>query len=155
MIRSDSAPSGDSVVTQKKGQKRDRWVTPDELPRLDQAIDEEPNQTARFALWLYLLTGARKSELLRAEWDHIDWTRAEPRLPDTKAGRVHYIPLTGPAAGGPTQRRQPIHPARQAAWRPPGQYQQALGSGSHRGRGCGCAPARLVPHGRELARSGR
>ena len=77
--------------------KRDRWVTPEELPRLAQAIDEEPNQTARFALWLYLLTGARKSELLRAQWDHIDWTRAELRLPDTKAGRVHYIPLSAPA----------------------------------------------------------
>jgi integrase len=80
-----------------KEQKRDRWVTPDELPRLAQAIDEEPNQTARFALWLYLLTGARKSELLKAQWADIDWTRAELRLADTKAGRVHYIPLSAPA----------------------------------------------------------
>lgn len=34
--------------------KRDRRVTPEELPRLAQAINEEPNDTARFALWLYL-----------------------------------------------------------------------------------------------------
>ncbi len=46
-----------------KEQKRDRWVTPEELPRLAQAINEEPNESARFALWLYLLTGARKTEL--------------------------------------------------------------------------------------------
>ena len=80
-----------------KEQKRDRWVTPEELPRLAQAINEEPNESARFALWLYLLTGARKTELLTARWEHIDWTRAELKLPDTKAGRVHYLPLSGPA----------------------------------------------------------
>jgi integrase len=80
-----------------KEAKRDRWVTPDELPRLAQAIDAEPNETARFALWLYLLTGVRKSELLRARWADVDWTRAELRLPETKAGRVHYVPLSGPA----------------------------------------------------------
>ena len=80
-----------------KEHKRDRWVSPAELPRLAQAINEEPNQSARFALWLYLLTGARKTELLTARWDHVDWDRAELKLPDTKAGRVHYIPLSGPA----------------------------------------------------------
>jgi integrase len=80
-----------------KEHKRDRWVTADELPRLAEAINTEQNETARCALWLYLLTGARKSELLRAEWDHIDWTRAELRLPDTKAGRILYIPLSAPA----------------------------------------------------------
>lgn len=80
-----------------KEHKRDRWITPEELPRLAQAINEEPNEVARFALWLYLLTGARKSELLRARWEHVDWSRAELKLPDTKAGRVHYIPLSTPA----------------------------------------------------------
>lgn len=77
--------------------KRDRWVTHEELPRLAQAINEEPNASARAALWLYLLTGARKSELLKAQWADVDWTRAELRLPETKAGRVHNIPLSPPA----------------------------------------------------------
>jgi integrase len=77
--------------------KRDRWVSADELPRLAQAINEEPNASARAALWLYLLTGARKTELLTAQWSDVDWTRVELRLPDTKAGRVHYIPLSPPA----------------------------------------------------------
>jgi integrase len=77
--------------------KRDRWVTPEELPRLAQSINEEPNETARFALWLYLLTGARKSELLKARWEDVSFERAELCLPQTKAGRTHYIPLSGPA----------------------------------------------------------
>jgi len=79
--------------------KRDRWVTPDELPKLAQAIDAESNEYARFALWLYLLTGARKSELLRAQWADVDWERKELRLPETKAGRTHYIPLSDAALG--------------------------------------------------------
>jgi len=45
----------------------------------------------------FSLTGARKSELLRARWEDLDWQRRELRLPDTKAGRVHYLPLSGPA----------------------------------------------------------
>ncbi len=76
---------------------RDRWVTPEELPRLAQAINEEANHVARDALWLYLLTGCRKTELLVAKWEHINWERAELRLPQTKAGRAHYIPLSAPA----------------------------------------------------------
>ena len=77
--------------------KRDRWVTPEELPRLAQAINEEPNPVARHALWLYLLTGCRKTEILKAKWDDVDLSRAELRLPETKAGRVHYLPLSAPA----------------------------------------------------------
>ncbi|MGB5830962.1 MAG: site-specific integrase [Thiohalocapsa sp.] len=80
-----------------KEHKRDRWITPEELPHLAAAINAESNQSARFALWLYLLTGARKSELLQARWDDLSFERAELRLSDTKAGRTHYIPLSGPA----------------------------------------------------------
>ena len=80
-----------------KEHKRDRWVSPEELPRLAQAIDAEANVYVRMALWLYLLTGVRKSELLVAQWDDIDWQRQELRLSETKAGRVHYVPLSAPA----------------------------------------------------------
>ncbi len=59
-------------IDRYKEEKRDRWVNPEELPRLAQAIDAEPNIYVRMALWLYLLTGMRKSELLSAKWTHID-----------------------------------------------------------------------------------
>lgn len=77
-----------------KEQKRDRWVKPEEMPRLAEAIDSEPNIYVREALWLYILTGARKSELLQAKWEDIDFARGELRLPRTKAGRIHYVPLS-------------------------------------------------------------
>jgi integrase len=80
-----------------KEKKRDRWVSPEELPKLAEAIDQESNIYASAALWLYLLTGARKTEILAARWEDLDWSRKELRLSDTKAGRVHYIPLSAPA----------------------------------------------------------
>lgn len=74
--------------------KRDRWLTHNELPKLIEAVDQEQNLYARIAIWLYLLTGMRKSELLTAKWSDVDFERREIRLSETKAGRVHYIPLS-------------------------------------------------------------
>lgn len=79
-----------------KETKRDRWVNAEELPRLARAIDTEHNVYVRMALWLYLLTGMRKGELLRARWEDIDWDRQELRLDSTKTC-THYVPLTAPA----------------------------------------------------------
>ena len=92
---SHSNPARD--IDRFKETKRDRWITPLELPHLAAAINAEPNASARYGLWLYLLTGARKAELLRARWDHLDLERGELRLADTKAGRTHYLPLSAPA----------------------------------------------------------
>lgn len=84
-------------ITMFKEKKRDRWLTPEELPRLAEAINNVTNIYARAAMWMYLLTGARKSELLNATWDTVDWHRKELCIPNTKSGRVHYVPLSGPA----------------------------------------------------------
>ncbi len=77
--------------------KRDRWVTHQELPLLAKAIDDCPNVFIRTALWLYILTGARRNELLEARWADVDFERRELRIGDTKAGRTHHIPLSEPA----------------------------------------------------------
>lgn len=84
-------------VDRFKEEKRDRWVTSAELPALAAAIDAEADPYARATLWLYLLTGCRKSELLGARWRDIDKDRKVLRLPTTKAGRAHEIPLSAPA----------------------------------------------------------
>ncbi len=80
-----------------KEQSRERWVTESELPKLAAAINKDPNPFVKAALWLYLLTGCRKNELFSAKWEQVDFDRAELRLPKTKAGRSHYIPLSEPA----------------------------------------------------------
>ncbi len=45
-------------ITRFREEKRDRFITPQELPRLAEAIDNEPSLFARYALWMYLLTRA-------------------------------------------------------------------------------------------------
>ena len=77
--------------------KRQRFVTEEELPVLAQAIDAEPNIYVRAALWLYLLSGARKSELLGARWDQVDWDRCILNLPETKSGEAQTVALSQPA----------------------------------------------------------
>ena len=74
--------------------KRDRFVTMQELPRLAAAIDEESSPFVRAAFWLYLFTGLRKRELLRAKWADIDFATGSWRIPETKSGRVHHLPLS-------------------------------------------------------------
>lgn len=84
-------------IPKAREHKRERWVEPTELPALAKAIDAEPDPYARACLWLYLLTGCRKSELLNAKWADVNKARAVLRLPDTKAGRPHEVPLVPPA----------------------------------------------------------
>ena len=84
-------------ITLFKEEKRDRWLTEDEMPRVAEAIAAEANVYVKAAIWLYLFTGVRKSELLNAQWADVDLDRGELRLPDTKSGRTHYVSLSLPA----------------------------------------------------------
>lgn len=93
----DNHPNPARGIQKYKETKRDRWVTPDELPALAVAIDRLDNIYIKAALWMYLLTGCRKNELLSLKWKDVDLNRREIRLAETKAGRTHYIHLSDPA----------------------------------------------------------
>lgn len=84
-------------ITRFREEKRERFITPQELPRLAEAIDNEPNLFARYALWMFLFTGLRKSELLGAQWNQIDWDAEEITIEDTKNGRPLHLPLSSAA----------------------------------------------------------
>jgi integrase len=77
--------------------KRDRFVSHEELPKLVEAINKELNPYVVAAIWLYLLTGVRREELLTLKWSDIDLERRELKLTDTKNGKDHYLPLSGAA----------------------------------------------------------
>lgn len=79
-----------------KEAKRDRFVTPDELPRLWKALQSEPNPYVRGAFFVGLLTGARRSEVLSMKWADLDMRQGLWKIPETKAGRSHFIPLPNP-----------------------------------------------------------
>lgn len=81
-------------IEKYKEEKRDRFISHEEFPKLAQAINEELNQSVVAAIWLYLLTGVRKDELLTLKWADIDLERKELKLTDTKNGKPHYLPLS-------------------------------------------------------------
>ena len=64
---------------------RDRYVLPEEMPRLIDAIEEEDNPYIKAAIWLYLLAGPRKNELLKAKRSDLDSKRGILRLYDIKS----------------------------------------------------------------------
>ncbi len=77
--------------------KRDRWLRPDEIRRMFEALSQEPDPVFRGALTFLLLTGARKTEALRAKWEDIDFDSAFWRIPKPKAQKPQTIPLSGQA----------------------------------------------------------
>lgn len=80
-----------------KEQKRDRFVLIDELPKLMNSLEQEPNRDARDFFLMCLYTGARKSNILSMRWEDIDFNLKEWRIPDTKNGDPVRVPLIGKA----------------------------------------------------------
>lgn len=77
--------------------KRDRFIQSDELPRFFAALAEEPSKDVRDFVLLSLLTGARRGNVLAMRWDHVSVSRGEWKIPETKNGDAHAVPLTAEA----------------------------------------------------------
>ena len=71
---------------------RERFLAGDELPRFFKALEEE-NTLADFFM-LGILTGARKGNLLAMRWQDINFDQATWRIPETKNGSSHLVPLS-------------------------------------------------------------
>jgi integrase len=90
----EAAPNPARGIEKFQERSRKRWVKPHELPFIAAAIDQESNVYTRGALWLYLLTGARKTELLKVRWSDVDLERKEVVFQETKTGDSHELPLS-------------------------------------------------------------
>jgi integrase len=79
--------------------QRERWLQPEELRRLTEALRGYHDQNAANALRLLLLTGSRKTEVLSAEWSMFDLARGLWTKPSshTKEKKVEHIPLSAEA----------------------------------------------------------
>ena len=74
--------------------KRERFLTSDEAGRLVKAAGGSLNPQLRSIIGLLLLTGAHVSELLQAEWRHVDLDRRASLIPVSKTGMSRYVPLS-------------------------------------------------------------
>ena len=84
---------GSDRLQKFREQSRDRWLRPEEVQRLAKAVNESPDPYVRAAVWLWLLLGVRKSELLAAKWKDLDLDRRVLRLSNFKSGRPVDVPL--------------------------------------------------------------
>ena len=81
--------------------KRTRYLSDAEVGRLVRALEEHPQRSSCDAIKMLLLTGARRSEVLRATWDMFDLGAAIWIKPAslTKQKKLHRVPLSAQAVG--------------------------------------------------------
>ena len=78
----------------KYNNARERYLSPAEAERLRKAVTQSANPQLQNIVGLLLLTGARKMELLKAKWEHVDLERKAWHIPDSKTGKPRYVPLS-------------------------------------------------------------
>ncbi|MCZ4368781.1 site-specific integrase [Sulfitobacter dubius] len=81
------------VALLPENNKKERYITEDELKRLYDAVKRSKNVMLRYILPLLVVTGARRGEVLNAKWEDIDLDRRMWRIPKAKSGQARYIPL--------------------------------------------------------------
>ena len=81
----------------KENNQRQRFLKPEEIQRMYQAMEAEPNKVAVAALKFLLVTGARREEALQAKWQDVDLDNGVWFLPQTKSGRGRYVQLNSEA----------------------------------------------------------
>jgi integrase len=76
--------------------RRERWLSAEELRKLSEALDGYEDQNAANALRLLLLTGAREGEVLKASWTQFDLNRGIWTKPShhTKQKKIEHSPLS-------------------------------------------------------------
>ena len=78
--------------------RMERFLTPEESPRLMVAVKKSNNPMLYPLIGFLLLTGARKSEALNLKWEHIDAGKRLWTVPLSKSGKPRHIPLSDGAA---------------------------------------------------------
>ena len=73
---------------------RERFLTPEEVSRLIAELRTSDNPDLVNIISALLLTGCRRGEILNSRWADIDFEKGHFRIPLTKQGKPHTLPLT-------------------------------------------------------------
>ncbi len=117
-MRSDNPATG---IERNPENRRDRYLVHDELARLSAALKVTKRKASANAVRLLLLTGARRNEVLGANWDQFDldtgvWTKPSSH---TKQKKLHRVPLSAPARQLLVDMRAAAEKAAEKERRPP------------------------------------
>ena len=72
-------------------------LTPDQLSRLLEAIENDSHTQAANLMKMALFSGMRRGELFRLQWTDLDFERGFIHLRDTKGGKDQTIPMNAEA----------------------------------------------------------
>lgn len=104
--------------------RRDRYLSAEELPRFMQSLAKEKNRAVADAFLFLLATGTRREEALGAQWAHVDLEKRLWFLPHTKSGKSRYV-LLNDVALEILRRRQA---SRRSEWVFPGTGEGKIGN---------------------------
>ena len=80
-------------IKRRKTVSRDRYLESDELPRFFASLVDEPNLVIRGYLWISLLTGARRANVLAMRWSELNLNEGIWRIERTKNDEPQNVTL--------------------------------------------------------------
>lgn len=98
-----------SRIRKFKIEARDRFLQPDELAPFLESVKKCKNPTTRDYFLVLLFTGQRRRNTAEMRWQDIDWHRKVWKIPNTKNGKPHAVPLIDQVMLI-LHRRQHVHP---------------------------------------------
>ena len=78
----------------EENNNRERYLSVQETQHLYLAVLDSENIMLKFIVQMLILTGARKRELLDAQWQDFDINRRTWRIPISKSGKARFVPLS-------------------------------------------------------------
>ena len=86
-----------NVRRYKENNKRERYLTEDEARQLFEALESTKSPQLKAIVTMLLLTGARLSEVLNAQWKDFDTVARVWTIEFNKSGKTRYVPLSDAA----------------------------------------------------------
>ena len=81
----------------KESGARTRVLSPDELGRFSKVLQAQIDQPQARAIFLLIVLGLRKMEVLSMRWEHVNLEQRILHLPDTKSGKPRDVVLNSSA----------------------------------------------------------
>lgn len=88
-----SANSAQGIKLHRENNRRERYLSQEELQRFMAALDRAPNQMMADVFRMLLATGCRKNEILHLKFEHLRLDRKEIYIPHPKSGRGRHVIL--------------------------------------------------------------
>ncbi len=78
----------------EENNKRERYLTEFEARQLYEEIRHSENAILEYIIPMLILTGARRGEVLHAQWQDIFYEQKIWRIPLSKSGKARFVPLS-------------------------------------------------------------